>query len=117
MPDTNRAPGVEAYKATLGFISKLASLAFLGFLAWLVVPRLGGLFRWVGGLDPKVLMMVVVAPFAALVLVACFAIYAVFFRGTKFVEHIVGSETAKEAVRRGKASVTVDVEAEPPPGG
>lgn len=98
MSDSN---GVEVYKATLKFVRSLLGLAALVFIAWLVIPKMGGFCRWVGGLDPKILMMVVVAPVAGVVLIAGFAIYAVFFKGANFVKDIVNSETAKEAVKIG----------------
>ena len=105
---------VDAYLATLRFIRGLAGLACFAWVAWLVVPRLGGFCHWVSGLDRGVLTTAIVAPLGAMVLVAGLAIYAVFFRGTRFVERIVNSETAREAVRR-KRGVTIDVEATPVP--
>ena len=102
--------GVEAYKATLKFIRSLLGLAFMGWLAWLVVPRLGGFFHWLGGLDKGKLELLVVGPTVAIVLIALFATYAVFFKGTGFVERIVNSETAREAVRGKKAVINVEVD-------
>ncbi len=87
------------YKATLKFVRSMAGLAAVVFVAWLVVPKLGAFCHWVGGLDPRILMCLVVAPIVAATLLGAFAIYAVFFKGTNFVKNLVDSETAKMAVQ------------------
>ena len=104
MTERRAGAGVEAYKATLRFIQKLAGLAAMVLVAWWVIPHLGGFCRWVGGLDPKVLIALIGFPVGAVTLLGIAAIYAVFFKGTGFIERIVNSETAKEAVR---AKVTI----------
>ena len=101
---------VDAYQATLRFIRSLAGLACFGWVTYLVVPHLGGFALWLSGVDKSFLLWMVGLPVAGLTLVAVFAIYAVFFRGTRFVEKIVTGQAAS-----GRRGVTIDAQAEEKP--